>query len=745
MTLTKALARNILSIGLATAVGIASMPILAGCQQSNIQSNPGINHLKGQASPYLLDHAGDPVHWYPWGDEAFAVAKRENRPVFLSIGFAACHWCHVMHRQSFEDPATAKILNDNFVSIKVDREEMPYIDEVYCRAAQAIGGRGGWPLSVFLTPDKKPFFAGTYFPKTDMYGLPAFSKVLQSVTESWQKHRGDVDKTANELCLAIYSLDGGKALLPPDKSTVEKAGAKLLDEADKEYGGVLGARKFALPGVLALAMQQIVLDPKAHLPATTGYLAYVSTTLNQMASGGIRDQLHGGFFRYATDRTWHIPHFEKMLCDNALIAQSYLDGALLNGNSHWKAVGLDTLDFCLSEFGAPDGTFYGSSDADSGGQEGAFYTYTPEEISAALGPADGKLFCTVYSVSARPGARDRHSVLYFSESEEKLAQGLGIRLPEFEKRLKVLKTKLINSELIKKRIRPTVDKKAITAWNGLMISALVEGYKVSGDEKYLIAAKRCASFLFKNMCQGKWIHRIWADGKAEISGCLDDYAFFIRALLDLAEVESDPNWLIQATALNETVVAHFFSHHRGFYLTANNKEQALARTGCARDNGLASPAAIEIMNLVRLYEITGDSHLKNVIDRVVQRPGDAIKSEPTSYGFLLAALDRVFHQGDRLELLEGTDRDTAERLKQQIWQHYAPHLVSVVLAPKQFATLATAGHPGHSTQSIEDSKAVNSKSGAYFCNSLTKTCDKPLSDPGMLKAKLSDLAARGGL
>lgn len=294
--------------------------------------------------------------------------------------------------------------------------------------------------------------------------------------------------------------------------------------------------------------------------------------------------------------------------------------------------------------------------------------------------------------------------------------------------------------MMQKRVRPAVDKKVVTSWNALMISALVQGYKVSGDDQYLVAAKGCASFLLKNLCRGKLVHRIWADGKADVSGCLDDYAFLIRALLDLATVDSDPNWLNQAMALNETVISHFFSHHAGFYLTANNKDQAFMRTGCAQDNGGVSPSAIEVMNLVRLYEITGDAHLKNVIDRTVRRYGDGVKSEPTSFGFLLAAMDRVFHQGLRLEILEGNDGETAKSLKQQVYQFYAPHLVSVVLAPTQFAALANPGHPGRTVRS-----ATANKSAAYFCNSLTRVCDKPVLQPSVLGSKLADLALRGGL
>ncbi len=740
MTLRPDLTRNIFCICLAAVLCVAVSSMLSGCHHESIHSDPAINHLKGQASSYLLDHANDPVHWYPWGDEAFAVARRDNKPIFLSSGFAACHWCHVMHHESFEDAAIAKILNDNFVSILVDREERPYVDEVYSRAALAIGGKSGSPLTVFLTPDKKPFFAGTYFPRKDKMGLPSFAKILQGVLDSWHKHRSDVDKTANQLCLSVYTFDGGKAGPAPDQSTIDQAGAKLLNEVDYDFGGILGVRKLALPGALTLAMQKIVLDPKQLNKETAGYSAFLSSTLNHMALGGVRDQLNGGFFRLSTDREWRVPHFEKMLDNNALMAQIYLEAGLLNKNDHWKAIGLDTLDYCLKDLSSPDGTFFSSVDADSGGEEGAYYKFTPEEITRELGAADGKLFCTIYSVNSEGGGEAGGKALYFSMPEEKLAQTEGVNLPQFEKKIAALKAKLAASPMMQKRVRPVVDKKIITSWNALMISALVQGYKVSGDERYLGAAKKCASFLLKNLCQGKLLHRIWAEGKADVSGCLDDYSFFVRALLDLATIDSDPAWLNQAIALNQTIVGHFFSHRVGFYLTANNKEQALVRTGCARDNGGASPAAIEIMNLVRLYEITGDSHLKTVIERTVKRYGDGLKAEPISYGFLLAAMDRVFHQGQRLEILEGDDKDVAKHLKRQLYQYYAPHMVSVVLAPPQFAALANPGHPGRTAQS-----ATANKSAAYFCNSLTKVCDRPLTDPLSLKSKLSELAFQGGL
>jgi hypothetical protein len=755
--------------GLAVVAGVLCLLAINGCiaSKNDFPSNntgaapsegrlvgngasTGGNHLKGQVSPYLIEHLNDPVDWYPWGDEAFSRAKRENKPIFLSSGFAACHWCHVMHRESFEDAATAKILNDNFVSIKVDREERPYVDEVYSRAAQAIAGRGGWPLTVFLTPDKKPFFAGTYFPRTEKYGLPAFTTVLEAVLDSWHKRRGDVDKTANELCLAIYNLDGGRAGGHPDRATIDSAAAKLLESVDTEFGGLHGERKFAAPGTLALAMQLIVSNPNvasagapAHISApanhTKDYLAYVTTTLSHMAQGGVHDQLHGGFFRYATDRAWHIPHFEKMLCDNALFAQTYLNAGLLTGKESWKALGLSTLDFCLKDFATSEGSFYGSIDADSGGQEGAYYTFTPEEIKSALGPVDGQLFCTVYSVSAKGNDKDGRSVLYLSDSPEKLAQSCSMKLDQFQEKLGALKAKLAQSALMQKRVRPIIDKKVITAWNALMISALVDGYKVSGDEKYLAAAKKCAFFLLKNLCQGKTIHRIWADGKEEIAGCLDDYAYTIRALLDLAAVDSDPIWLSQATGLNETVVGHFFSHRVGFYYTANNKDQALVRTGCARDNGVPSPVGIEVVNLVRLSEINGDSHLKSVIARTINCYGDSVKVEPTAYGFLLAAMDQVLHKSERLVIVDGKDKLLANQLERQLWQFYAPHVVSIKVGAKEFAAMTQLATEPKSDQT----PVVPENTGAYFCSGTA--CDKPLADSVLLKTKLSDLAAHGGL
>jgi uncharacterized protein YyaL (SSP411 family) len=741
VTLKKALTHKFSSACLAAFAAVLCLSALDGCQQaSNVRPEPAINHLKTQTSPYLLAHSNDPVNWYPWGDEAFAVAKRANKPVFLSSGFAACHWCHVMHRESFEDAATAKMLNDNFVSIKVDREELPYVDEVYSRAAQAIGGRGGWPLTVFLTPDRKPFFAGTYFPKTDMYGLPAFTRVLSSVLDSWHKRRGDIDKIGNELCVAIYNFDGRKDGPTPDIAAIKNAGATLLNHVDKEYGGVYGERKFALPGTLALAMQLIVLDQKTHGATTKDYLAYLTTTLNQMALGGVHDQLHGGFFRYATDRFWRIPHFEKMLSDNALIAQTYLDAGLLTGNCPWKATGLDTLDFCLKEFATEDGTFNGSIDADSGGQEGAFYTFSEEEIYKVLGADDGKLFCTALSIGARGNNKDGRSVLYLSDSPEKLAHSNGLTLPQFQQKLETLKTKLAQSETVQKRVRPTVDSKVITAWNALMISALVDGYKVSGDDKYLAAAKKCADFLLKNLCQGKTIERVWAGGKAEIAGCLDDYAYTIRALLDLASVDSDPTWLSRAGAFNDTVVGHFFSHRVGLYYTANNKEQALVRTGCARDNGVPSPAGIEVANLVRLYEINSDSHLKSVIERTVKPYGDDVVAEPANYGYLLAGMDLALHTSGRLVILDGQDKSLTKGLARADWQFYAPHIVQAVVAPKEFAALGQLGTTKHTA-----SAAVTESSAAYWCNSLTQACDKPITDPAKLRGKLTDLAANGGL
>ncbi|MBS2008267.1 MAG: thioredoxin domain-containing protein [Cyanobacteria bacterium SZAS TMP-1] len=597
------------------------------------------NHLVGQVSPYLLEHAHDPVNWYPWGEEAFARAKKENKPVFLSSGFAACHWCHVMQRESFSDAQTAKFLNDNFISIKVDREERPDVDEVYTRAAQAVGGRAGWPLTVFLTPDKKAFFASTYFPKEQKFGLPPFRQVLQEVLKLWRDKRGVVDQTTRELSAAIAGFDDAQ-VQQSTAGVVRRGGKKFLERVDREWGGISGERKFALPGALTLALQLLAATPRAdwdRVELTKGYKQYLVNTLEHMARGGIRDQLRGGFFRYSTDAQWHVPHFEKMLSDNALIAQCYLKAGRLLGREDFKSTGLNTVDFCLKQFAAADGAFYGSTDADSGGREGAYYTFTPAEIESVLGPLDGKFFCTVYGIKAGAG------VLYMSAPPESLAALNKLSCPQFLARLESLKAKLLSSALVQKRARPRVDIKVVTAWNGLMISALVEAYRSSGDSKYLTAAHRCQDFIDKNMIVGKQLRRVFAAGKARVDGCLDDYAFEIRALLDLAEVDKSPRWLKEAGVLNEEVLAHFVGPRVGFYYTASGAgaDRALIRTGCAEDSGIPSAAAIEVSNLLRLYKISLDKRLLAVAESAIKHNSHNAEVEPAAYGYFLCAIQQL--------------------------------------------------------------------------------------------------------
>jgi len=619
---------------------------------------PAANHLQGQVSPYLLEHAHDAVDWYPWGEAPFARAKKENKPVFLSSGFAACHWCHVMQKESFTDAATAKVLNENFVCILVDREELPAVDEAFARAVQAVGGRAGWPLTVFLTPAKKPFFAGTYFPTEPKLGLPPFTQVLRGVLKSWREKRTAVDQSALELYHSVSALNS--IVVQKDKTdTVTSAGEKLVQRVDPDWGGISGDRKFAHPGALLFAVQQLGSMPKAAWrknPLAQGYLQYLTATLDNMNNGGIHDQLRGGFFRYASDRQWRVPHFEKMLSDNALISQCYLAGADLTGNDNWKNVGLATLDFCLTHLTSPQGAFFGSIDADSGGKEGGYYTFTEGEIFLALGPADGKYFCTAYGVNGGGGehsrglnkihSRDGRSVLCLPGGPE-LASARDessidkANLDAGATRLSRLRAKLLASDMMAKRPRPRIDTKIIAGWNGLMVSSLVSAYKKSGQKKYLQAAIRCQSFISKNLYAGGSLKRIFADGRAEVNGCLDDYAYQIRALLDLSEVEKNPQYAAAAVALNGYVLAHFVGPRVGFYYSPVGSEPALVRTSCARDIGMPAPAAIQVSNLLRLYRLTGNQSFLSVAQATSKIYCHDAAVDPTNYGFMLCAIDQV--------------------------------------------------------------------------------------------------------
>lgn len=730
------------------AVLIAFMlPLLAACGthivKDEVKSTVRENRLGQQSSPYLRQHAHDPVDWYPWGEEAFRRAKEENKPILLSIGYSSCHWCHVMQHESFQDKPTADLMNQGFVCIKVDREERPDIDEVYMRAVQAITGRGGWPATVFLTPGLKPFFAGTYFPKKEMYGQPSFKTVLLSVQKAWADNPSAQEKVSAEVVrLVSKSEQIGKSASSLSISTIDTALSNLLTGFDTEFGGIGDAPKFPMSGLLSLCLRMTTAPVVANgLDRRQLYFPVVATTLDRMAMGGIHDHVGGGFCRYSTDRQWHVPHFEKMLYDNALIAQNYLDAYQVSGktNLYWARTARDTLDFAIRELRTPQGGYFSSLDADSVSGEGAYYTFSSRDVEAALGAEDSSWFCQQFGITKEGNCQAKQNILYLSNTPQVLAKNQGMSLSQFLAKISPLQKKLLGFRSL--RQPPRRDEKVIASWNGLMISSLVRGFQVLGEEKYLDTARRDARFLISNLYSNQRLQRSWTVSKVDVlspkeqDAFIEDYAFVVQALLDLASVDSDPVWLQSAQKLNQTILDHFSDSADGsFYFTADYQQQLMARLRADSDSAIPSGAAVEIQNLARLAQITGNDAFRARAERVLKLYSDAMRNDPISYASMLKSLDYFLRSRTEIVVVEeAEDSPKFEAVLAAVNEHFAPNAMIVCVKAKEIT---------HSSPSIlQDKSLVGGLPTVYICRD--HSCERPLTGISELKMKLLGLFKAG--
>ncbi|HLX60938.1 MAG TPA: thioredoxin domain-containing protein [Planctomycetota bacterium] len=570
------------------------------------------NALAKETSPYLLQHAHNPVNWYPWGDEAFAKAKKENKPVFLSVGYSSCHWCHVMEHESFENESVAKILNDNFIAIKVDREERPDIDEIYMACVQLVSGRGGWPMSVFLTPEGKPFYGGTYFPPEDFGQRIGFKSLLNRVHEAWLNQHDDIVKDSERMSdavreqLANRKIDAQTTL---DKDFFAATLEDLHESFDPQRGGFSRAPKFppnnGLPYLLYMKQHGYARDPKA-------LDEMITLTLDQMALGGIHDHLAGGFHRYSTDERWFLPHFEKMLYDNALLAPSYAQAAIVYNNPNYERVARGICDWVLREMSSPDGGFYSTLDADSEGEEGKFYVWSTDEIKALLGK-DGDTFCKIFNASddgnfheEATGKRMHHNILFLSKPLAEHAKNLKLSEDELRAKVDGWKKTLLVARV--KRVWPSLDDKILTAWNGLMIAGLAKTSVLLKEPRYKDAALKAAEFMLKNQRTpgGRWLatHR---KGQSKLPAYLDDHAFMALAFAELFEATQDERWKKEAVALIDLMDKHFADEKGGgYFFIADDHEKLLARTKDATDKAIPSGNGWAAQALVELWLITGD-------------------------------------------------------------------------------------------------------------------------------------------
>jgi uncharacterized protein YyaL (SSP411 family) len=609
------------------------------------------NHLAHESSPYLLQHAHNPVDWYPWGPEPFAKAKKEGKLVFLSIGYSSCHWCHVMERESFRNDEVAKLLNDWFVCIKVDREERPDVDTIYMTALNVLGDSGGWPLSMFLTADGKPIFGGTYWPpedgEADGKKFQGFKSVLKRVHDLHADKGKDLEAQADRVAARTAGVLAGSvrgiSLVELDRDLVNDAVSALKDEFDKEHGGFgnperkFAGTKFPTPPYLAL------LQAEADRGKSSGAADMLDVTLDHMARGGIYDQLGGGFHRYSTERTWTVPHFEKMLYDNGQLAEVYAHAYRVTKKPLYRRVVRETLAFVDRELTAPDGGFYAALDADSAGEEGRFYVWTDKEIDAALGKVDAALFREVYGADGPPNFEGKAHVLLLPEPLADRARGLKMTEEQLEARLEPLRQKLFEARA--RRIRPTRDTKILTAWNGLMIAGYARAGQELGEPKYTERAARAADFVLGRLRtkDGRLLRTYGAapgeKPEARLNGYLDDYAFLVHGLLNLDDATGDKKWLDEAKALTDTMVKfHADPDRGGFFYTSNDHEKLFARSKDQYDGAHPSGNSVAARDLVRLWRKTGDGRYRDLAEQTLRTFATPLKANPTALTTMAEAL-----------------------------------------------------------------------------------------------------------
>ena len=651
------------------------------------------NALASETSPYLRAHAHNPVDWLPWGDQALARARELDRPLLVSIGYAACHWCHVMERESFEDEATAALLNEHFVAVKVDREERPDIDGIYMEALQAMTGHGGWPLNVFLTPDQQPFFGGTYWPPVPRAGMPSFRQVLEAITGLWRDRREEAVSAAARLSDQL----GGAATLEPSSAPLQRA---LLDRAlealrrgyDERNGGFGGAPKFPPHCVLGLL-------------AALGEREMSGTTLRAMALGGICDQVGGGFARYAVDATWTVPHFEKMLYDNALLARAYLRAWQDTRDPLFERTARETLEFCLRELRAPEGGFYSSLDADSDGVEGSFYVWTRPQLEAELGEL----------ASA--------AIAYFGASAQGNFEGANVLEARGEEPPQRERIRALLLAAREQRVRPALDDKRLTSWNGLMIAALADAGALLGEPRYAEAAVAAADFVWERMrdAQGRLL-RSFNHGEARIGAYLEDHAFLLEALLTVYETSFDERFFVRACELGEEILARFHDEHRGgFFVTASDSQPLITRRKDLEDSPIPSGSSSASLALLRLAALSGESRYEDAALGAIRLASEPASRYPVAFGHLLCALD-LHTAGVREVALLGP---RPEQLLAVVRERYRPHIV-----------LAGAEQPSADTAValLEGRSALDGRATAYVCERFA--CQAPVQDAARLRAQL---------
>ncbi len=678
------------------------------------------NRLANESSPYLLQHKDNPVDWYAWGPEALAKAKAEDKPILVSIGYSACHWCHVMEHESFENEATATLMNDNFVSIKVDREERPDLDSIYMSAVQAMSGHGGWPLNCFLTPDGIPFFGGTYWPPEDRMGMPSFPRVLEAVHDAYTNRKEEVLENAEQI--REFLQQSNQAALKTEQLSGQigdDALSALARDFDAQNGGFGGAPKFPQAAVYEFLLRSYRAsgDNRAESMA--------KKTLDQMAAGGIYDQIGGGFHRYAVDAIWLVPHFEKMLYDNAQLARLYLDAYRAFGEDRYRQVATDTLDYVLREMTSPDGGFYSTQDADSEGEEGKYYVWSLEELREILGDERARQVAAYYGAT-KSGNFEGDNIFHTPRAVHHVAAELEITPGELQATLDEARPLLLETR--EKRIRPGRDEKVIAAWNGMMLRAFAEASRVLDRPDYLDAAIKNAKFILANLRNGKFLYHTFKDGKARINGFLEDYAHVVDGLIALYEASFDRRWVEEAVALAETMINEFSAENGpGFFDTGSSHETLISRPRDLQDGATPSGNSVAASVLLKLNILTGNEDYQHRAEAILGMVAQAMAEHPTAFGRYLSALDAYLATPREVAIVGAPTDPATIQFAKSVYDRYEPNAVIGLVDPND-PTISSL------LPFLEHRPAQNGHVTAYLCERFA--CMPPVTDPADLTIQL---------
>jgi uncharacterized protein YyaL (SSP411 family) len=681
------------------------------------------NRLIDETSPYLLQHAHNPVDWYPWGPEALERARSEDKPILLSIGYSACHWCHVMEHESFENEEIAQLMNKNFVCIKVDREERPDLDSIYMNAVQMMTGHGGWPMTMFLTPDLKPFYGGTYYPPADRQGMPGFPKVLLAIADSYVNRRQDIFSSADAITGELRKMNrfhaSGEMLTT---EVLNQAFTALASNFDRVNGGFGHAPKF--PPSMAL-MFFLRYYKRTNSQAA---LEMAELTLEKMAEGGMYDHLGGGFARYSVDAHWLVPHFEKMLYDNALLARVYLYAYQATGKQFYRRVAEEILEYIIRDMTDRTGGFYSAEDADSEGEEGKFYVWTRQEVIDTLGEEDGQLFCDYFDVTEHGNFEHGKAILNTPVKLEEVAREKGISVDDFRRKMEAARRKLFYVR--EERVRPGRDEKILAAWNGMMVAAFAEAANILGRDDYRAVAVKNADFLLANLVRNNRMLRTYKDGTAKLNGYLEDYSYLIEGLLAVYEATFDLTYYDSARGLADTMIEHFWDEaDGGFFFTSSDHEELITRTKDYFDNATPSGNSVAAAALLKLGLLAEESKYQRCAATIFRTMRQVMAKYPSAFGYLLSALDFYLAEAKEIAILAEPDSHEARTFIAEIYSRYLPNKVVALRGPDDERAV-------NSIKLLADRSMIDGKPTVYVCRNYT--CLAPATTREELAERLEE-------